>query len=161
MTVPAALTLSVSFFTAAVFIHLLICTYTGGNKFMQKGLLTGLAVTAAAAVWQYSTGPLDPVSLYLVITLWLAYLIFLINLLNSVTLKMLARLAQEPSGALDEEAFRNLFNEETGIKLRLEDMRANGFIRQDGENLRLTEKAGLLLRTVFLIRKILSIDVVG
>ena len=161
MTIPATLAVSVSFFAATVGAHLQICIFSGTGKFMLKGLLTGFTSLLAAAAWGYRAGAVDIISLYIILTLWLAYMMFFINLLNSVTLKMLARLAEEPGGELTEPAFQGIFNEETGIRLRLEDMRANGFIKLEGEDLRLTAKARLLLAAVFLIRKIFSIDVVG
>ncbi len=160
MTMWSTLTVSASFFAAAVGAHLLVCRATGEGKFMLKGLLTGLFFFLGAAAWEYRAGAADIVSLYLIFTLWLTYLMFFINLLNSVTLKMLSRLAEEPSGALTEAAFQDIFNEETGIRLRLADMRANGFIKE-GDPLALTGKAALLLKVVLVIRKIFSIDVVG
>ncbi|MCX5790762.1 MAG: hypothetical protein NTY45_00865 [Elusimicrobia bacterium] len=161
MTMYATLTLSVSFFTAAVAAHLVICRATGTGRFMLKGLLTGFVCFACAAAWEYSAGAPDLVSLYLVLTLWLTYMVFFINLLNSVTLKMLARLAEEPSGTLTEAAFQDIFNEESAIKIRLQDMRVNGFIKLEGGNLGLTGKADALLKIVFLVRRAFSIDFVG
>lgn len=156
-----ALTVSASFFTAAAVTHLLVCVLTGGNRFLLKSLPLGLIFLAVMAAFEYRAGAVNIVSLYLAATLWLAYLMFFINLLNSVTLKMLARLAEAPGGAMDEAGFRAVFNEETGVKARLEDMRANGFIKLEGENLGLTGKAAPVLKAVFLIRKLLSIDAVG
>ena len=161
MTMLSTLAAAAAWFTAAVGAHLLVCLFTGAGKYMQKGLSTGFAFFIAAAAWQYRAGSLDPVALYLIVSLWLAYLIFFVNLLNSVTLKMLARLAEEPSGTMEEAGFQDLFNEETAIQARLADMLANGFIKTEGENLTLTAKAQLLLKIVFSIRKFFSIDVVG
>lgn len=161
MTMLDTLKVASSFFAAAAVTHLLVCNFTGGGRFVLKSLLTGFAYFALMAAWEYRAGAVDLVSLYLGATLWLAYMIFFINLLNSVTLKMLARLAEAPEGAMDEAGFRDIFNEETGVKARLEDMRANGIIKLEGGNLALTAKAGLLLRVVLSIRKFLSIDAVG
>jgi len=161
MTMLSTLTAATAWFTAAAFAHLLICLFTGAGRYMLKGLSTGFVFFILAAAWQHRTGAADLIALYLIIALWLAYLMFFVNLLNSVTLTMLARLAHEQSGAMEEAGFHDLFNEETAIKTRLADMLANGFIRSQGDNIILTPKAGLLLNIVFLIRKILSIDVIG
>jgi len=161
MTMWATLTVSVTFFAAAAAAHLLLCAFTGGSRFVLKSLLTGFIFLALAAAWEYRSGALDFVSLYLYATAWLAYMIFFINLLNSVTLKMLACLAEAPDGAMEETGFLTIFNEETGINTRLRDMTANGFIKLEDGRLSITGKAGILLETVFLIRKFLSIDAVG
>lgn len=161
MTPWSTLAISGALFSAAVAAHLLVCNFTGGNRFMLKGLLTGFAFLIIAAVWEHGTGAVDFVSFYLVITLWLTYLMFFVNLLNSVTLKMLSRLAEEPSGAMTEAGFQSIFNEETGIKTRLEDLRSNGFLKPSGETISLTKKTGLLLKIVFLIRKVFFINIVG
>jgi len=161
VTIWTTLTTSAFYFGAAAVTHLLVCTFTGESRFMLKGLLTGFAFLFAAAASEYAAGAPDLVSLYLLLTLWLAYLMFFVNLLNSVTLKMLARLAEQPGGTLDEAGFGPVFDEGAAIGLRLEDMRANGFLTLEAGSVSLTKKAGLLLKIVFLIRKVLSIDIVG
>lgn len=161
MTLSSALLTSLVYFALAVGAHFIICRLSGEKKFMLKGLAAGLVFFAAACANEWRTGRFDPVLLYLLATLWLTYLIFLINLLNSVTLKMLERLAGAPAVAMREEDFRGIFSGENGIKARLADMKINGFILDDGKSLRLTPKAGLLLKTVFTIRRVFSIDVTG
>lgn len=160
MTLGATFLTALLFFLPAIAVHLAICRLTPGGKFMLNGLLTGAFFSAAAGAWSATRGSPDPVLVYLVFTSWLMYMMFFINLINSITLKMLEHLAAAPAGELRAEAFKKIFNAEKGIHSRLEDMRANGFI-DEGETLLATEKAKRLLRTVRLIRKALSIDVVG
>lgn len=161
MTLGFTFIAALLFFIPAVGVHLAICRLVPGGRFMLKGLLTGFFFSAAAGVWSVAKGHPDAVLVYLVLSAWLTYMMFFINLMNSITLKMLEHLAAAPRGELQEAGFREVFNAENGIRERLEDMRANAFISLDGKALRVEKKASRLLWTVMLIRKIFSIDVVG
>lgn len=152
----ATLFTAVYFFACGVLAHLALCWLVPSSKFMRDGLLTGFCTLLSAVIWQFRSGAADPVALYLLLTAWLAYLMFFINLLNSVTLKMLERLALSEGGSLRDSDFAAVFNEESGLRARLGDMRANGFITAGASGLALTSKARIFLSVVSLIRKLLA-----
>ena len=125
---------------------------------MRDGLLAGCAALLSAAVWQRQSGNTDLVALFLLLTAWLAYLMFFINLLNSVTLKMLEHLARADGGKMQKEDFAVVFSEDSGLQARLSDMRANGFIAETKGGFALTGKANVFLSAVSLTRKFIGSD---
>ena len=148
------------FLVGSVLLHILICQITAPSKFMLKGLFIGITATTILAGYFFKLRQLNLVGLYLFLTSWLFYLMAFINLLNSATLKMLARLYSEPQGFLYSEDFKLAFNE-AGLRSRLETMDLNGFIKHQEQAILLTPKAKLLLKIIFLLRRVLSIDQVG
>ena len=158
---PDTIIFAFKFFATAVVTHILVCRLAPSGKFMFNGLLVGFFSLALACAWEFKIGRADFLALYMLLTAWLAYLMFFINLLNSVTLKMLERLAEAPGGNLSGEEFNNIFNEESGIKARLADMDKNGFIKIEVEHITLTNKARQFLKMIFLARKILSVNRAG
>lgn len=152
----ATLLTAIYFFACGVLAHMALCWLLPSGRFMRDGLLIGFAALLAAVVCQFRSGVTDIVALFLLLTAWLAYLMFFINLLNSVTLKMLERLALAPGGVLREEDFSAIFSEGSGLQARLADMQANGFIITGKGGLSLTGKARSFLSVISLIRKLLS-----
>ena len=73
--------LTFQFFLGAVFIHLLLCRVSA-SRFMFKGLGIGLLAVLLMIFFQFQKKEIDLISLYLLGTGWLAYLMFFINLLN-------------------------------------------------------------------------------
>lgn len=149
------------FLAAGVAAHLVFCRLSKCGKFMVNGLLIGAVLTGTACLWRLKTGSTCLLALYLLLSAWLVYLMFFINLMNSLTLKMLERLAGEPGGTLSAAEFNAIFNEEAGLKARLADMNANGFVKIKDERIFITGKAGRLLHIIYLLRKTLSIGVAG
>ena len=157
MTLLTAFTTASALFCAGALLHLAVCRATRTKMFMQNGLLTGLAPILGACLVQYRAGRFDPVLFYMVVTLWLAYLMFFINLLHSVTLKMLENLAASPAGKLRACDFAQIFAGDA-INYRLKAMKNNRFIKEEKAALSITPRGRLLLATVKTIRKILSIE---
>lgn len=147
--------------TCTILVHIVICRITSLEKFMLKGLLLGIFSTISLGTYLSKLERFDVIGLYLFFTAWLLYLMAFINLLNSATLKMLERLYLEPKDFLYSDDFKLVFNEEDGLKTRLSAMESNGFISQTNHSIHLTAKAQFLLKIVFFLRKIFSIDQVG
>jgi len=123
---------------------------------MLKGLLLGIAANLGLLIFLVTQKNFDIVAIYLLGTGWLAYLMLFINLLNSVTLKMLEALGNEASGVLPKEAFNKFFNEEDGLNTRLDSLSLNEFIIKKEDNIRLTSKAQFMLGIIFMLRKIFN-----
>jgi hypothetical protein len=149
--------LFIPFLVLGIAIHLFVCRVYSKEKFMFRGLLVGGLIFICFVIFQISHNQLNIISLYLLGTSWLAYLMFFINLLNSATLKMLSFLA-ESGGKLNEREFDNIFNDNLSLNVRLNSMIQNGFL---SEKLVPTDKARKFLKVITLFRRILSIDQLG
>jgi hypothetical protein len=125
---------------------------------MPKGMALGGVATVALLVYQLSAFRLDLVELYLFSAAWLFYLMVLINLLNSVTLKMLACLHAAPQGSLEVAAFDTAFNAADGLLTRLEMMQNSGLVVEQDGNLLLTAKGRTLLGAIRLFGRPFSIE---
>lgn len=147
------------FYVLAVATHILICRFGGSRHFMPRGVLLGLVTTGALMIYQLVAQQLDLVGLYLFLAAWLLYLMVFINLLNSVTLKMLAHLHANPQGYLPVGAFASVFNANDGLLTRLQMMQTNGLLNHHGEMLHLTPKARSLLRIIALIGRLFSLRI--
>jgi len=158
MSLLHALQTVVLLFVATLTLHVLLCRLTGGAHFMPKGVLLGGAATLALLGHQLSAFRVDLVELYLFAAAWLFYLMVLINLLNSVTLKMLAHLHVAPQGSLELAAFDTAFNAEDGLLTRLEMMQGSGLIVAQDGSLLLTAKGHALLRAIRVLGRPLSIE---
>lgn len=151
-----SLLLSIQFFLPAVLIHIILCHLTGTKKFMLKGLVLGIVANLGLIIFLVFKNNFDLVAIYLLGTGWLAYLMLFINLLNSVTLKMLEALGQESSGVLPKEAFNKFFNEEDGLNTRLDSLALNEFIIKNDDQIKLTSKSQFMLGIIFVLRKIFN-----
>lgn len=149
------------FFMLAAAAHLAVCRLTPSGKFMRNGLLVGFLALLSGCVREFRSGRADLAALYTLVTAWLAYLAFFINILNSVTLKMLARLAEEPGGSLPAKDFESVFSVGSGLAARLKDMEKNGFVKAESGRLALTAVARKFLAMVLWARKVLSVDFAG
>lgn len=140
-----------------VVIHILLCRFGGGKHFMLKAIVLGLVACGALLIYQLKITRFDLIGLYLFLAAWLLYVMIFINLLNSVTLKMLAYLLDQQNGSLPVEEFRNAFNVDDGLLTRLEMMRENGLLEQRGEVLNLTRKSRILLKIIMAINRLFSL----
>jgi len=145
-------------FAVTLMLHVLLCRLTGGARFMPKGVVLGGAATLALLAYQLSALRLDLVELYLFAAAWLFYLMVLINLLNSVTLKMLAYLHAAPQGSLELAAFDAAFNAEDGLLTRLEMMQGSGLVVSQDGGLLLTARGRALLGAIRLLGRPFSIE---
>jgi hypothetical protein len=100
------------------------------------------------------------VVLYYVLTLWLAYMMFFVNLMNSVTLKMLDFMAKR-GGTLAADDFSQIFGSDSAIVSRLEAIKRNNFLRLENGRLYITTKGRTLVSAVRIIRRITGVTEAG
>ena len=155
-----AMIISVCWFSAGVIIHLIICRLTGTTKYMAKGLAFGLLLMLFLLASQAYSRRINIAVLYYTFTLWLAYMMFFVNLLNSVTLKMLDFLNRK-GGTLKAEDFSSIFGGSTGINSRLEAIKRNGFLAENAGRLHITSRGKLLTAIIRLLRMITGITEAG
>lgn len=147
------------FYILTIIAHILMCRVSGNKYFIFKGILLGVAAAIALLVHQVMGQQLDIIGLYLFLAAWLLYLMIFINLLNSVTLKMLAHLHLNSQGRLPVEAFSAAFNADDGLLTRLRMMQLNGLLDERNGVLNLTPKALTLLKIVAINRRVFSLRI--
>lgn len=153
----SSLVIAFEFFVVAIPLHVLICRLTSSYKFMSKSVLLGLFVLLFLCGYQHQSSSVDFVSVYVFVTLWFAYLTFILALVKSTTLKMLDALARDVNGELHLNEFTRFFHQDEGLKNRLITMKMNGFISIQHEKLYLTQRAQKTLSFVDFIRRLFAL----
>lgn len=151
------LIIAAAFFVITMLVHIAICKLGSSGNFMLKGFVLGCFSATGCAVYMFCTRSLDLTGPYIVFSAWLFYLMVLINLLNSVTLKMLASLYSAPAGTLSAQDFGHVFNTEDGFETRLAMLHTSQLIQIQGATVTLTPKARYLMAIVHQVKTVLSI----
>lgn len=157
MSLLVAIKSALIFFGFFVLAHVILCRLTGSRYFMLKSILLGSVTTLLLLGYQIYSNQIDLVGLYIFTAGWLLYLMFFINLLNSVTLKMLDHLSSSQSGELRQNEFEVAFNNQNGLERRIDLMIKNRFFLIQGDKLYLTKKALIFLGAISAISWSLSI----
>jgi len=126
---------------------------------MAKGLLVGFVLVSFVALNQVRAGSVNLLLIYICGASWLAYMMFFVNLMNSVTLKMLAKMSGEK--VTDKKAFSDIAAGKKMFAARIEAIRKNRFVKDVADGIEPAFGAKVLLRSVSALRKIFSIDHVG
>jgi hypothetical protein len=158
MNLLDTLIIAAVFFGITLLAHIAICKLGSSGSFMLKGAVLGCISTTGCAVYMLYIGRFDITGPYILFSAWLFYLMVFINLLNSVTLKMLASLYNAPSSTLSVQDFAHTFNTEDGFETRLAMLHSSKLIQQRGAAITLTPKARSLLTIVHQVKTVLSID---
>jgi len=152
------ITVSVSFFIFALLVHFIFCRYTNQNNFLAKGFLFGAIITTMLIIYLNLTDGLNIIAPYILFTLWAFYLSIIVNLTNSVTLKMLKNLYQSPEGSLDKNYLSQAFNEEDGFRNRIAMLEKNKLIIYRNNELIVTKKGVWLMKIITHIKYVFSIE---
>lgn len=158
MNLSDTLIIAATFFGSAVLAHIAVCRLGSAGSFILKGAVIGCISTMGCAAYLLYCRQFDIIGPYILFSAWLFYLMVLINLLNSVTLKMLASLYRMPNGTLSTLDFVTAFNMQDGFETRLAMLHSNKLIQQHGTAITLTPKARYLLLMVHQVKAVLSID---
>lgn len=148
-------------FSAAVSLHILLCRFTSQKQFVLRHLVFGLFIFFVLLLYQIKYRKIDFVSLYIFTSLWMIYLIFLVNLMNSVTLKMLEYISNSSSMKVHQRELDSQFSKEDFMTSRITAMENNNFISCSGDIVKLKTKGVILALMIIFIRKIFSITEVG
>lgn len=158
MSLSNSLIIAAAFFAITLLVHIIICKLFSPKNFMLRGLSLGSISTFGCAVLMLYLGQFDITGPYILFSAWLFYLMVLINLLNSVTLKMLASLYSAPSGSMNSQEFDQVFNAEDGLETRLSMLHSSRLIQQEGYAIKLTPKAKFMLAIIHKVKAVFSID---
>jgi hypothetical protein len=157
MSLIDTLIIAAAFFVFTLFAHIVICRLCSSGNFILKGLALGFFCTAGLVIYMLYTGRFDITGPYIFLSAWLFYLMVMINLMNSVTLKMLGGLYSSPTGFLSVQDISNSFNAEDGFETRLAMLHTSKLIQQKGCTLMLTPKARFLLTIIHQVKSLLSV----
>ena len=153
-----SLCLSLCFFVVTVIVHIVISRVSSTEKFMLKGLLLGGVSVLILLGLGVKNQKIDILALYLLGTGWLAYLMFFINLLNSVTLKMLEALAGAVSESLPSSDFNRFFSKDEGLNSRFDSLEKNKFIIYHDKKIVLTPKSNFMVFVISILKKLFSMN---
>jgi hypothetical protein len=99
--------------------------------------------------------------IFILFSFWFLFITFLINLQNSVSLRILNELKVTDHPTFEESRLKNLINESDCLDARLERLVANGLIQKHNNELVLTWKGYYLAKTLLTIRNLLKIKAFG
>jgi hypothetical protein len=147
-----------AFFFVTLLVHIAICWIASPGRFLLKGLATGVAGTMALAVFRSTSANSWLLETYVLFSAWIFYMMAFMNLLNSVTLRMLLLLCTAPQLTLEKHSLGGVLNDSNGFDTRFDLMEKNGLIERDGGALRLTRHGQLLAVAVEAARMLLATD---
>lgn len=149
---------SLSFFLWTLIAHILLCRIANKKKFLSKGLGLGIFVSLIYIACIFLNPDFNLIGLYLFFTLWITYIAVFINMLNSITLKMLENLYLNPSENNKKKIISKSFNSKRGFESRLLMLKDNKFINYKNNVINLTAKGKWLLKIIKFIQNILLIN---
>jgi hypothetical protein len=126
---------------------------------MLRSFLLGIFGLLCTLFFQISLKSFDICTLALVGLFWIAYLAIFINLINSLTLKMLNAICV--TKGMTPSALHAYCDEEINLESRLKSMVSNEFITKTENSYRLTRKSMMLVKLIYLIRQRLNLIEVG
>ncbi len=148
-------------FVLAVWIHNSLCHVWHSEKFVFRGLLfEGVYLFSAyfLSVDRYTATQAAFIS-FVFVCLWNLYLIFFINLQNSVSLRIAVAVFDKGQGKMALSGVNQHFPTAEGFESRLLAMRRNGFVEQVGQKLILTPKGRTFARIYRFMRRVFALPV--
>ena len=154
--------LAVLFFAGCVLLHWVFTRWTRGQAFLRNGYLifSGMCLLSTVAVVPCGWAVAGPFYLFALI-LWNSYITLFVNLMNSVSLRLMVEIDRSAGQSLSDAEILNLYSDEAALESRLQEMASGGLLCFADEQLVLTEKGRLLARMLQLIRKIFGIEFFG
>lgn len=155
--------IGVALFTAAVLGHLLLTQVVHSRHYVRNGYLVAVVACVASLPLLAPLGALARVFVYLQFAiLWNLYLVFFINLMNSVSLRMMIEIRQSSSGSMSLTQLQGVYSDGDALEARLHALMQNGFIREPGpQGFTLTPRGLILARVLAVSRWCFGIDRFG
>lgn len=145
-------------FVFTLFTHIIFCRLTNKDGLVVIGFVFGVIITSIDIIILNYHNHLNIFGPYLLFTLWILYLMITVNIINSVTLKMLNSLYQSPNEKFDKKKFSSIFNEKNGLRTRLDMLAKNKLIVSKNNKLSLTNRSMLLMWIIIQIKYIFSVN---
>ena len=145
-------------FTCMIPIHILLCHLTGSNLFVRRSQILLLLALAASLVLLPPVHVIDYLFFVFCVTaLWNAYLIFFINLQNSISFRIIMKIRKSPAQAMTRNKLDEDYPDNDILQDRLEAMVANKFIYRSGDGYAITKQGKGYARIISSVRKFFSI----
>ena len=154
--------LATIFFVGCVLLHWLLTRWTQGMAFLRNGYLIflGMCLLSTIVVVPSGWAVAGPFYLFALI-LWNSYITLFVNLMNSVSLRLMVEIDRAEGQSLSDAEILNLYSDEAALESRLKEMVAGGLLCFADQQLVLTEKGRWLARILQLIRRIFGIEFFG
>ncbi len=158
-----AFAIAAAIFVVGVTVHFVVTHVAHSHAYVRNAYLTYILTAACALPITLRLGFVGFVLVYLCSTiLWNSYLIFFINLQNSVSLRMIAEVDRSPLKSLTFDELLAVYPDETQLTTRLEALRLNGMlIIHDNHELELTAKGAFLAKTLARLRALIGLETFG
>ncbi|WP_411822917.1 hypothetical protein [Leptospira sp. 'Mane'] len=152
----------VSFLFLAV-VHWILSRLTGSRKFVLKSLMVNFVFIVFTFYFFYKYfGILDSLFIYLgTIVLWNSYLVFFINLQNSISFRILLTIFDSKNKSLSYDEIEKYYPDEESLRDRLRSMELNRFILLNHENIEILSKGNLFAKIFLFIRNLFGIRKFG
>ncbi len=149
-------------FTPAVLIHLILLRLIRGQRFILSGYAVLVVVLLVSVPFVLSRGFLSAFCVYLwLVILWNLYLIFFINLTNSVSLRIMFEISKSRTKALSFQEIMGIYSDDETFRARVVGLEVGGFIVLQGQTMTLTSKGNQFARLLGLFRTVFSITDFG
>lgn len=149
-------------FVTGVALHICLVRISNRTHFIMKSYMVLIFMMIVSGLFLITAGLLNLLVVYMfLILLWNLYLIFLINLMNSVSLRIMCEMWRSEAGRLSLNEIERIYSSDQLLEDRLNDMEKGGLVRLEGSIVHLTEKGQLLAKGLAHIRKAASVDFFG
>jgi len=157
------LVLSVACFAGGVVLHLGVTHILHSSCYVRNAYVLFAIVCVALLPVTSRLGLPGAVFVYsALVMLWNSYLIFFVNLMNSVSLRLMGELRQAPGGKLSLQQLQGVYSDEAALDSRLGSLVHNGLLVDQGAGgLALTGKGRALARVLAASRALFGIDEFG
>lgn len=162
----AALISSCVFFIALMGIHAVFLRFWGSTLYVSRSLKLFLCFIAMDSVDRLRRGSFDFEEIFTVwVTvglLWSFYMVVMVNLMNSVSFRMMRTLRDASEGRLQRKEFDRFFSEDLLLNVRLELLKKNQLIQWDpGSKISLTASGERLAKLFWYVQRVFRFKKVG
>ncbi|BDA79166.1 hypothetical protein LPTSP3_g20960 [Leptospira kobayashii] len=142
---------SIVSFLLLIIIHWILCRLTGSERFVLKSLSVNfLFIVFSFYFFFLHFGILDSLFIYLgLVILWNSYLVFFINLQNSISFRILLTIFDSKEKSLSYAEITKFYSDEESLRDRLSSMEINQFISLNKDSIKILPK-GITFANVFL-----------
>jgi len=143
-------------------LHFVVSRLTGSNLFMLKGLFI-LAIGLIVSLFIFKNYNLIPLFIHsiFVIILWNSFLIFFINLQNSISFRILREVEMVALKSMSIDEIEKVYPDLKSFEDRLEMMKQNQFIIEAKSQIQITKKGKNFSQFIILFRKLFGIENFG
>ncbi len=154
--------LTALWFGGSVILHLLFVRVVCRRAFVRNGYLFALVmgIIPLPVVARLGLLPLAFAGLTFIV-LWNLYTIFFINLMNSVSLRMMLEIERAPAQSLAREELLAVYSDEDAFASRVRGLAATGLLSLHGEELILTGRGRRFAGLLRAIRRLFGIEIYG